>query len=628
MKKQLSLLLALILLVGLLAGCAKTESAPTEAAPQTAQEPAAQPTAEAPAPQEAEAPAQPAEPAEQPSEEAAPAPAEEPAPDQPGEDAPAPEPSDLPPVAEASEMKPQPAIGITYPLEGDNSIDKWSRIPMNVSSNNDFYCVPYAEQVTGVHINFVEVSEMAATEQYQLMIASGDWADLTPANTYYTGGLLQAYTDEVIIDILPDVSAYAPNFTYIYDQLDEANYELSLTNGMLLSFISIADGAYPSGGNITRGDWLDEQGLSYEGKFMTLEDFEDLMRVLHNNYGAMGFAAYDANMPVGAAFDTMIPGLINPNSIAQFRYGDEVVSGWVTDGYRDYLNWFLGLLDEGIIPPILDIEQDKMQQNIMCGNGEIAVWGGAPDKVDECGDFTTDPEDAGFRARALPTVVFDEAAFDEPYLWKETPQLVQRGDSITVTSDKVDLCLQWMNYFWTDEGSRLINYGIQESVAKDLDMSFSFDAGGPVFYGTYEIDENGDWYWGDALAGPNSLTNKERANNETTIKEIVVAFLDHDRLFELYSDNSVQAVELWDVEGTDERNYPFAITLSAEDNERVTNLQSDLLTYAAETILRVVDGQQALTDEYWSNYVSTMERMGLGEILDIYQRYYDDYIAE
>ena len=609
MKKHISLLLVLVLLIGLMAGCAKTET-PAETQPaQTTETPAAEPAA--------------------PAEEA---PAAEPAPEGPGgpppEGGPGPEPEDLPPVAEEAYMQPQPAMGITYPLEGDNSIDKWSRIPMNVSSNNDFYCVPYGEQVTGVHINFVEVSEMAATEQYQLMIASGDWADLTPANTYYTGGLLQAYTDEVIIDLLPVVYDYAPNFTYIYDQLDQANYDLSLTNGMLLSFLSIADGAYPSGGNITRGDWLDELGLSYEGQFMTLEDFEDLMRVLHNNYGAMGFAAYDANMPVSAAFDTMIPGLINPNSIAQFRYGDEIVSGWVTDGYRDYLDWFLGLLDEGIIPPILDIEKDKFQQNIMCGNGEIAVWGGAPDKVDECGDFTTDPEDAGFRARALPTVVADEAAFNEPYLWKETPQVVQRGDSITVTSDKVELCLQWMNYFWTDEGYRLNNYGIRESVAEDLGMSFSFNPGDPEFYGTYEIDENGDWYWGEALAGPFSLTNKERANNETTYKEIVVGFLDHDRLFELFSDNAVQAVELWNVEGSDERNYPFAITLSAEDNERVTNLQSDLLTYAAETILRVVDGQQELTDEYWDSYVATMQSMGLDEILEIYQRYYDDYITD
>ena len=63
---------------------------------------------------------------------------------------------------------------------------------------------------------------------------------------------------------------------------------------------------------------------------------------------------YDGTVGIEAAFDTELPvlkgdGFMTSVTSAIFRKGDEVMSGWTTDGYREYLEWVLQMMDEGIM---------------------------------------------------------------------------------------------------------------------------------------------------------------------------------------------------------------------------------------------------------------------------------------
>ena len=146
-RKLFALLLALALMLALFAGCGKTET-----------------PAQTPAETPAEAPAEEA-PAEAPAEEPAQAPAEEPA--------------AAPEEATAEDGTFVSPGGIAYPLsDGSREVSYWASFGgfwvEYLESFDDMLLLPYITDLTGVKYRFIEVSESAATEQFSLMVASGD----------------------------------------------------------------------------------------------------------------------------------------------------------------------------------------------------------------------------------------------------------------------------------------------------------------------------------------------------------------------------------------------------------------------------------------------------------------------
>ena len=64
--------------------------------------------------------------------------------------------------------------------------------------------------------------------------------------------------------------------------------------------------------------------------------------------------------------------------------------------------------------------------------------------------------------------------------------------------------------------------------------------------------------------------------------------------------------------------YP-PVTLSAEDEKRVSEIQADLSRYAEKTMARFVTGDIELTDENWALFCRTAEEKGLQEMIGIWQ---------
>lgn len=104
--------------------------------------------------------------------------------------------SDVPEETSTDPVELMKAEYITYPLEGENNtISLWHYTPpytQFVADNNDYFAVLYIKEATGVHIEFQQVSQSSVVEQFNLMVSTGDWADIIPAYEYYTGGLAKA----------------------------------------------------------------------------------------------------------------------------------------------------------------------------------------------------------------------------------------------------------------------------------------------------------------------------------------------------------------------------------------------------------------------------------------------------
>ena len=364
MKKQFAFCLVLALLIGLFAGCSGSTAATEPAA-----EVQAQPAAEAQTDTAAEAQAEPAQAEPQ-------APAEEPAAPEPEEPAASTEPEAAPsaqpeeptdqeaeppaPSEAAPEAASGPAFQIDYPLDAEGeTITLWNNSPSQTIAYNSFNempIVPLIVESTGVNWQIVEVSATIMSEQFNLMVAAGDMCDLIPAGNLYSGGEAQAFADDVIIDIQPYVDGYMPDYAWYISQQDSGTLENMYTsNGEMLQFYTIADGpGYINniGSLTTRGDWLEEMGFDY-GEVFTFDEYDKLIHDFHDLYGC----EYTLNVGTSGsisglewAFDIR-PASLNADasSIGQYIDDGRVKSPYVADNYRDYLEWFIGLYNNGIV---------------------------------------------------------------------------------------------------------------------------------------------------------------------------------------------------------------------------------------------------------------------------------------
>lgn len=596
MKKSrlLALLLALAMVLGLMTACGSTAaSAPAEEV--ASAEASEQEAPEAPAVEEV--PAAPAEPA---PEEA----------------------SAVEGNVEVAETVADPFEAmkeeyISYPIEGDNTITMWYYTPpyvQFVDSNMKFNCIDDMEAATGVKLDITEVGSSTAGEQFNLMVASGDMTDLIPAREYYTGGITKAYEEEVIIDIAEFVEDNMPNYAGVLECLDEQTRNDTLNDGMMLAFSTINDGTYSGDGMITRKDWLEDLGIEFSGNLISLDEFTDMITKMHDAYGcAHTIYMTDGTIPVGAAFDTKLPALKGDGFMTFvtsdiFRRGDTVTSGWIEDGYREYLEWVLELMDNGLVDKnFLELSNDRGVMNTAQGTGETAVWTGNADKMEEIYGYTEDPN---FKVTAVPNITKDPS---EPYVWAQEKSLVssQGGMSISASCQQPELVCQWMNYFWTYDGYLMANYGVEGEGLK-------MDGDTPTF----------DWQTPVTVTGANA-PNAEMALELFTAKRFVTFYADNDRLLPTFPESALAAVELWTLDAVDERNYPTSVeaNFTVEQNEAIAEYEGDLLTYASETCLKFLDGSLELNDANWDEYVKTCEDMGIHEIIAVYQDAYDAYIA-
>ncbi len=506
---------------------------------------------------------------------------------------------------------------ITYPLEGENTVSIWYYAPgyvEYVDSNYKFNAIDDAEAATGVKLEFVEVGNTTAAEQFNLMVASGDMTDLIPASEYYTGGLTKAYEEDIILDINEFVEENMPNYAAVFDTLDEKTQQEALSDGMMLAFRIIADGSYSGNGFVTRSDWMQDLGVSWDSNLISLEEFTDYLRDIHGTFDTpYTYYMTDGTINLQAAFDTAIPALVSDGFMtfvtsAIFREGDTVNSGWITDGYRAYLEWIRTMMDEGVLyEDFLSLENSKLVMNEYCGTGLTGVWTANADKIEETAAYATEDD---YGVAAVPNVVVDP---ESPYVWLQDVSLVTTNVGFSISADCKwpELVCQWMNYFWTTDGYYMANYGVEGE-------SYHMEGDTPIF----------DWDKPITATGK-TAPNAEMAQQLFTMMRFVSFYSDHDRLLPTFPDSALKAIETWNADGTDERYYPTTLEagFTVEENAEIAKYEQDMLTYAQETCLKFMTGELEITDQTWSDYVATMEEMGIHEVIAVYQDAYDQYLA-
>lgn len=418
MRKVLSLLLALLLIASLLAGCAQDE--PSEAEPSI--KPTAQETAKPSESKEPEAPKA---------------------------------------VAEGGQLK-LPLVESTTTFTAWNS---WDVSTSGITDNNESYAYQKLEELTNVHIQWFHPAAAQAGENFNLSIASGDYYDTYMCSIgNLLGGPDYYIENEIFIDLTPYMAAVIPNYKYVCN-IDAGTLPTTITDsGYVVGFWQLAKTLqWPWLGPLGRTDWLTEMNMAIPETYDELYDVLVAFRDVKNAEFPLSLTSSGLDGWLMAGFDTMyVP------SMGQFfiQVDGQVRFGATEPGFKDFILLMKDWYSQGLIDKDFYTKTDFLQQPAS-NVGDITQG-----KVGVGRSLYTFPDFMERMALAAGIEGLEWCGFYQPVKNKgdkirvsmeSTATNFYKGGLGTISTqcEDIETLLRWYDYFYTEEGSILANYGIE-----------------------------------------------------------------------------------------------------------------------------------------------------------------------
>lgn len=176
-------------------------------------------------------------------------------------------------------------------------------------------------------------------------------------------------------------------------------------------------------------------------------------------------------------------------------------------------------------------------------------------------------------------------------------------DQTAVTSSCKDpeLAVKWLDFQFTYQAMLLNNYGVEGT-------TYDFVDGAPVFSDL--IMNNPDMNSTDAM-------RKYVRRNGT-------GWIDYTRQWQTNANPaSTQSYYVWDKDGIDQILPP--VSLTTEEANEYQSLYADIQTYVQEMTVSFILGTTSL--DTFDSFVSQLEKMNIGRVMEIQQAAYDRYMA-
>lgn len=528
------------------------------------------------------------------------------------------------PVEEASIEEPASAVEETVEPEGIEKFETpmpLSEEPVSLSyfmrfnpqvldwcqdfSDNLFYAE--LEEMSNVQVEFQLLHPMNFNEQFNLQMASGDYADIyCEAGAGYTGGYDQAVEDEVFLDLTDLMAEYAPNYNAIINANEQNQRDALTDQGRVVFFAQVYDPYAPcEKGPMIRADWAEEFGMD-PAEINTYDEYEAYIEQAYNTYGATvqlpmagvpGFeylnAGFNTSAGFGNSFEATLP---------WHQVDGQLYSGVLTEGFIEYTELVADWYAKGWIYQDFMSEDFGMQGGADIGmvtGGQSSLWWSEMHYMEQ---YIQNATEEGYKIAAIQDAVKNEG--DVTHLGQTNYQsLSTMGTCVITTACEIpEIAMQWMDFRYSEKGSILANWGV-EGVS-------------------FEYDEEGKPYYTDLLVNnPEGMTAtlaQFRYMLQNTVCLTSVA-AKHQGLTE----QQLGAPEIWMTNKDNAWGCPSSLTMTTDEAEEYSSMAGDIITYAQENFLRYITGEEPI--ENLQGFVDTCKEMGLERCQEIKQASLDRY---
>lgn len=452
----------------------------------------------------------------------------------------------------------------------------------------------WIEETTGIHMEIEVASSSAASEQFNLMLVSESYPDFIYYNlSNYVGGMAKYIEDDIIVDIAPYLEQYAPNYSAIRNEDDSVRKATTLDNGMVGGFFRVLTHLQHTWmGPMLRADWLEEMALEAP---KTVEEWTNVLTAFRDREDCAipyVFSTDGNDNALRTAYDLPDDKFFPVDGQIQYRYA--------TDNFRDYLVQANAWYAAGLI------SKDFYGESYAWNPGELS----AGDK----GGMVTGSSMIDTISMLNPEVQF---------IGVQAPTLTEGGSriasitascnerveavlaAITTNCKNVELLVQFLDFFYSEEGSRFGNFGIENE--------------------SYTISEVGDPLYTDLVK--NSGQNISNTMAYYGCYNSLPFHYNPDAQYQLASEPVKACGETWDsnLDKEHEIIMPAMVSLTAEEAEIYSSIVSNTDTMAAENIIRFIIGDKPLSE--FDAFVSELYALGLQEAIDAQQAAYERYLA-
>ena len=492
----------------------------------------------------------------------------------------------------------------SYPLDTDESLTLVATFPDPLFASYpggmaDCQIYQVAEEKTGVHMEYQPLSTSASAEQFNVMIASGSYPDLIGWGLNYTTGDDAAVEEDIYYDLIDYIAEYAPNYFNILATDDELLDTAITDGGHIVGFHAVrTEQTLGKAGLAIRTDELKKLGLD---KPYTIEEFENTLAAFKDD----GLKQPLVMLAPGAIQDNWLAAAFNvsafcnsfPMSVAPTYVEDgEIKFGPLEEGFKEYITLIHDWYEKGYI------HSDFVSLNSNWNSPDYAnaITSG------DAGIFYADQGNLGGYIAASEIPGFAVEATYDMHATKDsinhfaqyTKKSVGNGFKITTNCENIELACKWGDWWYSEEGSLLANYGVEG-------VSFDYIDGKPVLNETVTDAPEG---MRDALL--------IYASNDT-----ICCVIDPNAVTSGYSEVDKAAPEIWNEGMDDSMVIPSTVTLSADENTRAANIYSDIETICLEAIAKFITGEKPLTD--YDSFVESIRSAGIDDYLAIQQGAYD-----
>lgn len=455
-----------------------------------------------------------------------------------------------------------------------------------------------AEERTGIHVDYISGPEEFndVYSEVDQRVISGDLPDavmtkVAQTNVYGPQG--------VFADLAPYIEKYAPNLQKYID--DNPDYKALVTDadghiyGLCKETPIFADLiGY-------RVDHFKAAGIDPDS-IVTIDDFTKALETLKAYYGKDNPNYYPlSGRDTAIRFASWFGAASN---ISSTESNGIYISGHSKDGSIDIMSdgaykmvetmkkWY----DEGLIQPEWvagTFSEADWEAAMLNGNGSVfydyynrAEWfmeNGGPDN------------DPNYQMGVLNFIKDDNG---NPQ--KMTVSMKYNDECVTAVNancseDKIKTILTFIDYFYSEEGEILANYGVEGE-------SFKTDANGDkefiVDYQTEEATPAGEKRWSFLS---DRLTVCKPVDNEAFFKWN--APLIAEATGRLYTDENL---------GTS-----YVLKFTDDQSKEVTNLLASVFDAQMSGIAQFIDGARELTPDNWAAFQQEMNDLGLSRIEEI-----------
>ncbi len=513
--------------------------------------------------------------------------------------------------AEGTEPAVQALTEIPLPITNEPfTIDYWrandAKLTASLNNFGDMAAYKEKEKLTGIQVKFTHPPLGQQRDQFNLLISTKELPDVIYYNwADAVGGPEKMIKDGRIIRLNELIDSYAPNLKRIIESDPDVKKQIALDDGTIYMFPLLKLDALKlnaTSGLIMRQDWLDKLNLKVP---TNIDEWYTVLKAFKeqdpNGNGKPDELPFTGNWGPGnltklhdfaAAFGVIGGFQLN---------GDKVEFGPIQPGYRDFLETMAKWYKEGLIDPEIMTNDGKAFDYKVTSNLAGAYQGGVFSGMGKYFNLMRDT-DPNFNVTGVPWPVSPDGTSYATFNLEN--KVLSYGEAITASADedKLKYIVQWMDYNYSEEGSDLFNFGIEND-------SYVRDGEGVKFTDTIINNANGLTY--DQALASYALSIMDGPINQ-----------DSRYLDALLFDDGQRAANAEWMKASSALTLP-PIRLSTEEVTTSTSIMSQVNTYLNETMTAIISGQKPITE--FDTMAETIKSMDIERAIEVHQAAYDRY---